>query len=291
MPGRGVEVDACEVENRRDLLPAKTHWFLHPHPCLSPPLPPIAAACQGDDLEVITHTIPLVNTVFGAVCSACMTLSLSLFVWRLVRSTLSGKRWSTRRWNGCMHALTQGLVQLLNVSCFTAANARVVAADCFLVDDTAVALVTLQWTCWNCIMLLAWIAAQSVLPVRGAWLAVANRPDAIGIDLPLYSHWRKGGLWLAMQGLIVAYAVESAQWVDLYTVAASNGVCRDALAGSCRTPNSIVIITAICAAVIVLYVFLFFASAAQAFEYLRSRPYNQFKMGNVVLRLQVGGVV
>ena len=106
---------------RLNLLPA-THA---PLPC-----PHRAPALQPDDYYLRDDTVPLTNISFGAVLCSTLLAFFIVFIRRVYRSNLTGKRWSHRRRRAATLAGTELTLQLINCVFFVLPNAWVLSHEC-----------------------------------------------------------------------------------------------------------------------------------------------------------------
>ena len=65
-----------------------------------------------------------------------------------------------------------------------------------------------RWTIWNTLFLFIWVQASNSNPAKGYWLKRAGRSDAINMDVPWYRHWKKLGLWLFMEGVLIGLSAD-----------------------------------------------------------------------------------
>ena len=108
----------------------------------SPALPRLL---QPEDYYLQDDTVPLVNISFGAVlCSALLACWL-VFVRRVYRSNLTGKRWSHRRRRAATMAGIELTLQLVNCIFFVVPNAWVLAHECSWMEPVVVWAGFVRW--------------------------------------------------------------------------------------------------------------------------------------------------
>ena len=129
-----------------ELFPSQT-WLL---PLLKQPLPacrlPLCACLlQPEDYYLQDDTVPLVNISFGAVLCSALLACWFVFVRRVYRSNLTGKRWSHRRRRAATMAGIELTLQLVNCIFFVVPNAWVLAHECSWMEPVVVWAGFVRW--------------------------------------------------------------------------------------------------------------------------------------------------
>ncbi|KAL6766611.1 hypothetical protein ACKKBG_A36690 [Auxenochlorella protothecoides x Auxenochlorella symbiontica] len=233
------------------------------------------------------NTVPLINLAIGAPFLLTLFLACLGFMRRVIRSNRSGKRWSRRRRRGVTNAGIEQVVQIINLLAFVVCSAYVVDKDCAVLSYTVIWGGFVQWTCWNTIFLLQWIGSASILPLKGTrWEHYNTARDAMAMDLPYGAHWRKLLLWAVVQGLIIATGIIFSREISHAVGGMENGMCPGE-ATNCHIPSHLVVLMVLCSAGIMVYQIVWIWNIRQGFIFLAGQPYNEFRMGNQIIRLQV----
>ena len=140
--------------------------------------------CSQSDRFVFEHdTLFVVNTVVASLQIAALLFFLSYFARRMVRSTLSHKRWSPRRLYGVVMSFTELMLQLINSCAFLTPNVRALATGCAWFSPVTLWASFTSWTVWNTLFLLWIIQASNLHPIRGPGselrAQMINMPDGV----------------------------------------------------------------------------------------------------------------
>ncbi|GAB4817729.1 hypothetical protein N2152v2_004775 [Parachlorella kessleri] len=244
---------------------------------------------DGDDFMQDT-TIPVVHTAFGSFLLAGATFTWVVYVRRLAHVNGSGRRWSARRKKGTILTVAELTVQLVNLVFFLLPNAYVLARSCGWFDSTVLWSGAVRWTCWNTIFLNFWVQAHNSQPATSpTLLRRINRVDAAIMDAPLWAHWPKLGLWVAFEAVLLALT-GYLQRQDLaprsYQPPGTQGDCRHWVY-DCEFDGPALALLITLQALMVVYAVAYLLTARRNFQMLAERPYMQFRMANLNVRLSV----
>jgi Lipase (class 3) len=187
----------------------------------------------------------IINTVFASLQILALTIMSIYFVRRIVRATLTGKRWSHRRLRGVQLTAVELILQLLNSIFFLIPNADSIVHECKWFSSLVVWMSFGQWTIWNSFFLLFLVQASNMMPVpqrklnedqaskqRWWWpfplrpfsLPVSKRcvnpvafaeaqyttekEPTIYMDAPYWVHWPKLILWSCMEAFLLGLSID-----------------------------------------------------------------------------------
>lgn len=237
--------------------------------------------------------IPAINVSFAAVLIMGLSYVLTVMLRRAWGSR--GMRWSSRRRRFFSLALSMLVIQYLNVCLSMAQSAVALYSRCRLNRQFQMTGGSIQWTLWNAIFTLAWIDVQSVHPISTARVLRAHRPtreDAMVMDLPMYVHITKLPLTIALEIIIVAFAViGNASFKRRLADAAAlvpegqKPTCEDLL-GACRIRWDFILIECLAAIFMFVLILAYVGSLYRGRLYLSSLPYTKHRQANIFVRLQ-----
>ena len=119
---------------------------------------------QSESYWFESSSLFIVNTVFASLQILALTIMSIYFVRRIVRSTLTGKRWSHRRLRGVQLSAVELTLQLLSSILFLIPNADSIVHDCKWFSSLVIWTCFGRWTIWNCFFLVFLIQASNMLP-------------------------------------------------------------------------------------------------------------------------------
>ncbi|KAL4431078.1 hypothetical protein ABPG75_006334 [Micractinium tetrahymenae] len=241
---------------------------------------------KADQHYLRTNTVPIVNLAFACPLLAAELTCFLVFFYRVYRSNLSRKRWSHRRRRACTLAGIEVTLQLVNLVFFVVPSAYVLAHQCSWFHPVVLWSGFVRWTVWNSIFLMFWIQGHSANPARGPyWGRFVDRSDAAIMDAPLWAHWRKLPLWLTLEAVLLA--------LTLVIETDPNQVTLDPAITDCRYQNydcswkpAPVVLLALNVACLVVYWMAYMFYVLRAFNNLKHRPYSQFRMANLTVRMR-----
>jgi len=107
----------------------------------------------------------IINTVFASLQIVALSIMSFYFVRRIIRATLTGKRWSHRRLRGVKVSAIELTLQLLNSILFLVPNADSLVHDCKWFSSLVVWMYFGRWTVWNSFFLIFLIQAPNMMPL------------------------------------------------------------------------------------------------------------------------------
>ena len=113
-------------------------------------------------------------------------------------------------------------------------------------------------------------------------------PDALVMDAPIAVHWPKLLLWGAVEGLVIATAVQQIH-VGRAAVATAQrlGVGCKTVAYHLHATKGLTATTCTAVALLSLYLFGLIYFLTRAFAELRKRSYRRYRVANTFIRVQV----
>ncbi|KAL4431079.1 hypothetical protein ABPG75_006335 [Micractinium tetrahymenae] len=242
---------------------------------------------KADQHYLRTNTVPIVNLAFACPLLAAELTCFLVFFYRVYRSNLSGKRWSHRRRRGCTLAGVEVTLQLVNLVFFVVPNAYVLAHQCSWFHPVVLWSGFVRWTVWNTLFLMFWVQGHSANPARGPyWGQFSDRSDAAILDAPLWAHWRKLPLWCASEAILLSLTLMIQTDPNQMTMDPSITDCRYQNYDCSWKPTQLVLLC-LNVTCLVVYWILYMFNILRAFNNLQHRPYSQFRMANLTVRLQV----
>lgn len=149
----------------------------------------VAKTTKSEGFFIAKNDWYMMNMVLASIQIVLLLAYWVYFVRRVVRSTLSGKRWSERRWKGAVNAFVHLTLQLLNSVMYLIPNARVIAVGCnFFLSHSGGNLMAwasfVSWTCLNSIFFLYTVQAANMhpLPRRVGELTHAMKKDFVCVS-------------------------------------------------------------------------------------------------------------
>ncbi|KAL4421963.1 hypothetical protein ABPG77_010986, partial [Micractinium sp. CCAP 211/92] len=242
---------------------------------------------KPDEYYLRTNTVPIVNLAFGCPLLAIQLTCFLVFFYRVYRSNLSGKRWSHRRRRACTLAGIEVTLQLVNLVFYVLPNAYVMAHDCSWFHPVVLWAGFVRWTIWNSIFLMFWVQAHSSNPARGPyWGRFSNRSDAAIIDAPLWAHWHKLLLWCAVEAVTLSLTVVFQANTNQATMDPNIIDCRNQDFDCSWKPAPLVLLSLNITCLVVYWLSYTFY-ILRALNNLKHRPYSEFRMANVTVRVQI----
>jgi hypothetical protein len=279
----------------------------------------------------------IVNTVFASLQIVALSIMSTYFVRRIIRSTLTGKRWSQKRLRGVQVSAVELTLQLLNSILFLTPNANSLVHDCKWFSSLVVWIAFGRWTIWNSFFLIFLVQASNMMPlpqpnksvkennienknVRPWWrwllhqgafilpgLGRSISPIAfaeayhsttiepkIYMDAPVWVHWPKLSLWIIMEGCLIGLTIDLDRHPAGLPVFTSGPTTFSSSQTSCNyieyTENFTTtsnVLSNIVAALSIIYLLLYTYIIWCSFRIFYALPYTKFRMGNLILRLQV----
>lgn len=255
---------------------------------------------QPQDYWFHSNAVYIVNTVLASLQILLVGGTSIYFTRRVVRSTLSGKRWSRRRLRGAQFSAVELSLQLINSCLFLIPNARALAKDCTWFSPLTIWTSFGSWTIWNTFFLLFIVQASNLLPMQpGQTWRTPFQPKGFGkppepkiyLDAPLWVHWPKLGLWVTMEGLLLGLSIDLAQnptssQVPGQAPLAPGQSCRNAHY-TCSFSTTGEVLSSLVAATAISYLLVYVSYIYKSFRVFYNLPYAPFRMGNLILRLQL----
>lgn len=253
-----------------------------------------------------TNSLFITNTAIASIQILLLVSFAIYYIERVVRATLSKKHWSHRRFRAVQTSAIEITLQLINSICFLLPNAQAIAPDCFfLFSHTVIWTAFVRWTCWNTFFLLFVIQAANLLPSQHPLvmknLRSSQRPDSIVLDGPWILHYKRIIVWCIMESFLIALSVilannnsnnnyvsphSGATPADISTPPAAAAACGE-VEYDCSLSPAALVLEALITASACIYVVYYFYLVRKVFLSLYKLPYNQYKMGNAIIRLQV----
>ncbi|KAI7844547.1 hypothetical protein COHA_001905 [Chlorella ohadii] len=242
---------------------------------------------KPNDYYLSDQTVPILNICFAAVLLPALLACWALFIWRVYRSNLSGKRWSHRRKRAATLAGAEITIQTINCTFYLIPNAYVMTHDCAWFDPVVIWSGFVRWSCWNSLFLLFWVQASSVNPARSQrYRKHISRPDAAVMDAPLWCHYRKLALWVVLEGILIALSIVArTDHAEFYWDPAITD-CRQQ-GWTCQFSAAAITLLSLNVACLVAYFIMWLWNIARSFNNLKYLPYGSMRMANLVTRMQV----
>lgn len=112
------------------------------------------------------------------------------------------------------------------------------------------------------------------------------RRDAIMMDAPLWLHWPKLPMWLGFEAVQLALALQLVTDPSPQPAPLPQQSCRD-VHYDCTFSSATLVLVALTTGFILGYLVMYLIYVLRTFRVFKTLPYNQYRMGNVVIRLQV----
>eukprot|EP00890_Picochlorum_soloecismus_P000351 jgi/Picsp_1/1316/NSC_04797-R1_alpha beta-hydrolase len=224
----------------------------------------------------------IVNICIGSVCLMLLGITCCVFLHRVRCAIRSKKRWSSRRRRFVLMSGAELCIQTLNSVFYLVPNVAVMAKDCYWFSPLA----------------------GSQLPVRGKRSHngnnnnngvnenhIASSEGSLSaqvkrfIDMAFYHHWKPVVfVWLPTQAGVTGVSV-TAQ-LDL---PGKDRGCDPTRSSSydCSLSTSAIVFGSFTVLMVGVYLVNYVVTLYRVFSSLYCVPYNQFRMANLVVRLQV----
>ena len=241
-----------------------------------------------DSLLANDDSLFIINICISSVCLMLLGVACCIFLHRVRCAIRSKKRWSSRRRRFVLMSGAELFIQTINSVFYLVPNVAVMAKDCFWFSPLVIWSSFVRWSCWNCIFMLYTLQSASQLPVPGK---KKNRRHGETesvmvkrfIDLPFYHHWKPVMfVWLPTQVGVTGVSVMAQ--LDL---PGKESGCDPTLSYDCSLSTSSIIFGSLTVLMVAVYLVNYFVTLYRVFSSLYCVPYNQFRMANLVVRLQL----
>ncbi|BDA48303.1 probable lipase at C-terminar half [Coccomyxa sp. Obi] len=245
----------------------------------------------GDSSLFSSSFLEYMNLIAAAVIIALTAIVVSHFTYRRIMVRTRNMRWSPRRLTMCRIYWLQGIAMLIQEVTWLAPNAWTLSHKCAWFGKFVAICGIIRWSTLNLMMILFVITGHNTNPwadKKGRLLG--GRADAIVLDAPQWkTHSPKLILWVIFE---IPYILElkdifSPFYAEKrYITSADGGDCRT-WQYDCSPPVFTRVATFTGGVFMTVYLLMYIYYLHRGFVLLRSRPYNSFRVGNVLVRLQV----
>ncbi|KAK9865737.1 hypothetical protein WJX84_003638 [Apatococcus fuscideae] len=238
------------------------------------------------------------NIGVGAVCLTAELICLAEFVRRWIETRLQGKRWSRRRKFVALIHFSELVTQACNLCAFLISNSFIRHGTCTWFHPIVYWCNFIQWTCWNTIFFLQLVVAHGSDPIIDDWFWrhfakwVLSTKDLktrqIVMDASWMIHIPKMFVWAVFEALVIVISIHFQSLNFESHVVSTDGFtdCRF-FNYSCTVDAFSIGLTCAIFGMWVLYLVLWALSLYRAIKGLQRIPYNNFKMANLNVRMQV----
>ncbi|KAK9861930.1 hypothetical protein WJX84_008755 [Apatococcus fuscideae] len=261
---------------------------------------------DGHEWPAYSYQVGLSNLAFSGVLLVGLSGVGVIWLARLLKSRRLGKAWTRRRHRAKLLVEAELVVQLVNLIAFLCPNAKI-AADhgcAYNLDTTFIAYMAMvRWTCWNTLFLLICIHAHNINPwhkavatwLPGKSLALDDHlsPAALVVDGSWLLHWPKLLIWLFMESVIITAGVlaichEKVPF-PVSGYASQEAICTNETVWECQLSAPTQTVLGIVAGCGFLWFALWLYLIYQGKASLYGRPYVEYKLANLIIRLQERG--
>ena len=106
------------------------------------------------------------------------------------------------------------------------------------------------------------------------------------MDAPWWLHWPKALVWAGFEGVLLAITIVLVRYPKAQPAPAPGQPCTE-VAYDCSFTTATLVLLALVSAFSVGYLLLYFYYTLVVFRQLRGRPYNAYRMGNMIVRVQI----
>lgn len=233
----------------------------------------------------------IMNLVFASLQVLLLFLYWIYFIRRVVRSSLTGKRWSHRRKRGVTHGGILLTLQLINSVMYLIPNAHAVALGSNWLSQSSGRMIAwtafVSWTTINAMFAMYIIMTASLLPIKRLAKKI-GRVDAIVIDGPWWLHWPVLLLWVPLEGFLLAYTILLSNFGNMRIPADPNSSELTNLDNAmCPSTTAENVLSSLVASASIVYLVVYIIIVRRIFVRLYGLPYSKNRMGNLLIRMNV----
>ncbi|KAK9818602.1 hypothetical protein WJX74_009103 [Apatococcus lobatus] len=250
---------------------------------------------KADEINFGHRLIPeLYNVIIGGICLGAQLAMLCWVLERIIRSMAMGKVWRHRRKRGNILVILELIVMILNSVAFIFPNAYLLGCHCCNGYHHAIGWSAFaRWSCWNTIFLLVCMTAHNANPYDGpvhlsrlSRNALPPRSDGVYWDAPLAVHIPKLCLWIIFEAMIgmVAFNRTYGEFAP-----AGPSLCGQLLKFPIQDCSESVVEQVFVGLLLgcsMVFFLLWIWYIYHGKHVLNQRAYNDYKVGNMLLRLQ-----
>lgn len=235
----------------------------------------------------------IMNLVFACLQVLLLSLYWIYFIRRVVRSSLTGKRWSHRRKRGVTSGGVLLTLQLINSVMYLIPNAHAVSLGSSWLQQSSGAMIAwtafVSWTTINTMFAMYIVITANLVIIKDKRLIKKiGRADAVVIDGPWWLHWPVLLLWLPLEGFLLAYTILLSNFGSIHLLTNPNdseSVNLDSAV--CPSTTAETVLSSLVGSAAIVYLIVYIIIVRRIFVNLYGLPYNKNRMGNLLIRMNV----